>query len=115
MEWFSEAEKNLVAVVSKVATKNPDSNKVSADTETPKKNSQLQMEMKFKTDSGNFGQKEEVQTSNKLLIKNKDKFASFMEKKKPSHRYKVNEVDANSNVVVKRRSRKNQEQKLPKL
>ena len=89
MEWFSEAEKNLVAVVSKVATKNPDSNKVSAaDTETPKKNSQLQMEMKFKTDSGNFGQKEEVQTSNKLLIKNKDKFASFMEKKKPSHRYK---------------------------
>ena len=112
MEWFSEAEKNLVAVVSKVATKNPDSNK---DTETPKKNSQLQMEMKFKTDSGNFGQKEEVQTSNKLLIKNKDKFASFMEKKKPSHRYKVNEVDANSNVVVKSRSRKNQEQKLPKL
>ena len=117
MEWFSEAEKNLVAVVSKVATKNPDSNKVSAaDTETPKKNSQLQMEMKFKTDSGNFGQKEEVQTSNKLLIKNKDKFASFMEKKKPPHRYKVNEVqDANSNVLVKRRSRKNQEQKLPKL
>merc|ERR1719391_1665197 len=61
-DGLSEAEKNLVAVVSKVATKNPDSNKVSADTETPKKNSQLQMEMKFKTDSGNFGQKEEVQT-----------------------------------------------------
>ena len=84
--WFSEAEKNLVAVVSKVVSKDPDSKKVLGDTETPKKNSQLQMEMKFKTDSGNFGQKEEVKTSNKLMIKNKDKFASFMEKRKPSHR-----------------------------
>ena len=86
MGWFSEAEKNLVAVVSKVASKDADSTKVTGDTKTPKKNSQLQMEMKFKTDSGNFGQKEEVQTGNKLLIKNKDKFASFMENKKPSHR-----------------------------